>query len=330
MKPWLKSLLQYAFGFSLGAALLYFSFRNVKWEEMRTMLADAHYEYFVASIAVYTLANIMRSYRWVLMLRASGHPASSQNTFWAVMVGYMANSVVPRLGEVMRCTVLRRTDNVPVSAAFGTVVTERALDVLVLLLMMGTLVIFELGRLVSVLEQFFPLGGLAILAGAGVVGLLGLVLLYFLRDTLKKNATIAKVYLFVEKLFEAALSFRNLKNPGLFVLLTIGIWLGYTTINYILFRVLDNTADYSFYFAFVLTTLSALGMVLPVPGGVGAYHTAIRLTFIAFGLSADVGIVYAVVTHTPGYLYNVIVGAIGYFVLLFRFKQNEATTATQP
>ena len=327
MSTWLKNALQYTFGIGLGVGLLYLAFAGVNWDTFRSQLQGAHYEWLIGILLFTGLAHFLRGLRWALMLKASGSPVSGVNAFWAVMVGYMTNCAVPRLGEITRCSILKRSDNVPLTSAFGTVVAERAIDLFVLVGMMLLLLLVEFDRLITVLERFFPAKGLMLLIGVAILGLLGLAMAWVMRARLSRLPLLSKAYSFIEQLIEAALSLRHLKQRWLFSFYTVGIWFCYVMCNFLAFQVVDSMQGFSFYFAFVLMMFSALAMIVPVPGGLGSAHHAYILTFLAFGLSDDMGRLFAILAHTPGFLFSIVVGAIGYFVLIFR-KPAIAQTLT--
>jgi uncharacterized protein (TIRG00374 family) len=255
-----------------------------------------------------------------MLLAANGYTVSQVNTFSATMVGYLTNLAIPRLGEVTRCTMLWRSDGVPVETNVGVVVLERVVDVLTLGVLLGICFAVESEKLL----QLVPFGSLTskmlILAVVGCIGLGIAYLLYRTRQTWAKAGIGKKIYALAEKLFHALLSIRSLPNPLGFVVLSVTIWVCYIAITYCAFLALPQTAHLSLYFSLLITTLGAVGMTLPSPGGFGTFHQAFILGFQAFDLSKDDGLAVALIIHEPGVVMTLLLGALGFVWLWFRQK----------
>ena len=133
----LLTFLKYALLLGISAALMWYAVRGQDLSRIGHYIRTANYFWLIVSLFISTLGYFSRAYRWQMQLNASRTPAPYWATYHAMMVGYLANLVLPRMGEVIRCSVLRRTSGVPVQVALGTVVTERVIDVLVLLGLLG-------------------------------------------------------------------------------------------------------------------------------------------------------------------------------------------------
>lgn len=320
MKKQAIAALRYAVGLGIGAVLLYFAFKDVKFEEISSTLANANYIWIAAALVVSLASHWLRGYRWKMLLAAAGYePRSSMNTFAAVMVGYMANTAVPRLGEITRCTVLTRSDGVPFLTGAGTVVTERTLDVLTLGLFILSILTLEFQTIIGYFQMAIAArGGLnfSLYFAMGGVALLGLGFLWFYRNAILRLPFAQKIWKALENLINALLSVRYIKKPGVFFASTLGIWFCYVLTTYLVFRALGNT--YNFYFAYIVTIMGGIGMALPAPGGLGPFHTAVIYTFTLFGYSENDGRLIALLIHTPQLVLNIVAGAIGYFYLILQ------------
>lgn len=334
MNKRLKETLQYVLGIGLGAGLLYLAFRDLDYIRLRNSIRGFSYWWLGPAFLVGWLSHWFRAWRWKLLIKAAGYEASKKNAFWSVMVGYMTNNAVPRLGEITRCTMLYRASGVPMVSGVGTVVTERALDVLLLLVFMGLLFLLEVDKLTAYFDQAGTTGDtgdggtvLLILAGVGVL-VVGLAILF--RRPLLRTKLGAKVWKLALGLIEAVLSIRKLRNWPLFILLSFAIWGMYTLYAYTMLMGMNNTPEAPLYFAFVATVMGAIGMAFPTPGGIGPYHNAIIITFLLFGLSREVGQTAAVILHTPQYIFAILWGAIGYFYLIFQQRKTQQRQVVQP
>lgn len=318
--------LKYAGGFLLGAGLLYLAFREVQFDELAETLKETRYEWVAAGLGVSLFSHWLRGYRWRLLLGASGHDVSAANCFAAVMVGYMVNYGVPRLGEVVRCTALTRSNDVPLSASFGTVVTERAFDLFSLALLFGFALLFEFDRIAALFQSeggAFPVAKLLVALGVLAAGALAA---YLLRGRIAESKFAQKLRQFVRELLRSAWSVRKLRSPSLFLAVSALIWAAYVTVTWCFLMALPEAvaAGYGFYFAAIITAMGAVGMAIPTPGGVGSYHYTVILSFRMYGRSEALGATLALLIHTPQVVMNSLAGAIGYFYLIAQKPKTKA------
>lgn len=336
MKNTIISALKYIAGLGIGAVLLYLTFRNIELEEALHQIAQADFMFVLASLGVSLFSHFLRAIRWKMLIEPVGYATSTLNTFAAVMVGYMANNAVPRLGEVSRCSMLLKSDQVPFPVSIGTVVLERVIDVLVMGAFVGLAFLLEYDHLMEIVEQtlgaqsgsgsslrYFIMG---LILFAGVMGIL-VIRKYYTQ--LKMNPLAGKILNFLEGLWASLIGIFKLRQPGLFLFITGLIWFCYIAQYFVCFWALPDTANLSFYFALMIMILGGIGIVLPVPGGVGAFHFFCQLTFIVFGYSEQTGANYALLIHTSQYLMLIGVGAIAYFYLLIRPQRNSLILQNQ-
>ena len=130
-----KSIIKYSLILSITAILFWYLFKDIPFEKVQNALKEFNYSWILLSIGLSLISHFLRAWRWNLLLKSAGHKVGTLKSYFAVMIGYLVNSLVPRLGEVTRCGVINRTDKVPVLPfSFGTVViTERVIDLMMLL-----------------------------------------------------------------------------------------------------------------------------------------------------------------------------------------------------
>jgi glycosyltransferase 2 family protein len=264
----------------------------------------------------------LRAVRWQQLLTAAGAPVSVLHCFYALMAGYLVNYAVPRLGEVTRCTLINRADRVPIAAGVGTVVTERVLDVLVLLMLLGVLAVVEAQAAAQLLGgavtawQALSVGQLAVAAGVAI--LLGGLAWGAWRwgwPRIRHHAAVTRIEAFLGQLWESILSVRRIERPWLFVVSTLGIWICYALNTWLVLRALPEFGSVSLYVGAFLMAVGAIGMSLPVPGGIGSYHALIVLGVVIQGFSREGGQEAALLLHTTGLIVNVALGALGWWRL---------------
>ncbi len=329
MKNTFISALKYIAGLGIGAILLFLTFRNIELEEAIHQISQADFTFVAFSLGVSLFSHFLRAIRWKMLIHPVGYATNTLNTFAAVMVGYMANNAVPRLGEVSRCSMLLKSDQVPFPVSIGTVVLERVIDVIVMGAFVGLAFLLEYDHLMEIVAQTLGqgTGGNSFVRNLVLIliilgGIAGILVVRKYSAQLRKNPLASKVLDFLEGLWKSLLGIFKLKHPGMFLLITALIWFCYIAQYFVCFFALPETSGLSFYFALMIMILGGIGIVLPVPGGVGAFHFFCQLTFIVFGYSEQNGANYALLIHTSQYLMLIAVGALAYFYLLIRPQRN--------
>lgn len=330
MKKTFLNVLKYSFGLLLGAFFLYLAFRNAEADEIWQAVRAVRPGWLLLSLGVGLFSHYLRGARWQMQLRASGYSPSKLNLFAAVMTNYLVNQALPRAGEIVRCSVLYKSDRVPLTKALGTVVIERVFDLLILVFLIVLAFLLEFDTIQRFLDEVFgsesagrsgvPLW-LLIMAGGG---LLGLGLLWWLREPLMRIPVVRRVGNFLRELIQSALSIRYLERPWLFVVYTFTIWLCYWMMTYIAFHSMAGFEQVEMnwlYLSLITTVMGGIGMAMPVPGGTGPYHFAVKFTFIALlvggsrEFAATLGQSFAVVMHSSQLIMMVVFGLLGYVYL---------------
>ncbi len=320
-----KSVVQYLLALAVGGGIFYWVFKDVSFAELSEKFANVRWAWVALGMSVGLGAHYLRGLRWKMLLSAAGHKISSLHAFLAVITGYMANNAVPRMGEVVRCTILTRSDKVPVMVGAGTVVVERAVDVLTLALMLAGIAWAESERFFSLVREFSGDKSMGRWVGvAFAAALAGAALVYFFRERLLRIGLVAKLRNAVVALVRSVLDVRKLESPFWFVVLSAAIWFGYVLTTWCVVAAFPATAAYGLYFAAILTGMGGIGMVLPAPGGgLGPFHAAVFYTFLMLGLDGNDGKALALLLHTPQLVSNTILGlGAGYY--LYRAGAKDA------
>ncbi len=303
---------------AVGTGLFYLAFRNTEFEKLANDFRKADYTYVILSIIMGYLAFISRGMRWVLLLEPLGKKPNTWNAIHSVTVGYFANMLVPRAGELARCTALYQTDDIPVNRLFGTVILERVIDFLMLLFLVLLTLILEFDLLMKLIDTAFSVTqgtedsntGLYIKIAIGGVIVIGGIALYLLREKFMLHPVYQKVRDFWDGIKEGLKSISQLKSKTPFILHTIFIWLMYYLMVYICVFSLDATKDLSPSSGLLVMIAAGFGMVVPTPGGIGAYHYLVMLGLGVLGVASDDGVSFATLVHTGQLVMTVITGTI--------------------
>jgi len=327
LKKNLINIGKYLLSLALGGGLLYLALSGTDVGQVYEDVKNADWNWLLFSMAVGLFSHYIRGVRWGMQMRASGYNPSNLRLFASVMTGYLVNQAIPRGGEVARCSILIKSDKIPVTTSLGTVVVERVFDLIILLSLILLAFVMEFETLDALIQDRFSgsEGGsegpspLLILMGAGVLG--GIVFLIF-RKRILQIPVFQKLAGFVQSLIEGAISIRYMKNPVLFIFYTIVIWVCYIMMTYVAFFAIDGVKDLDtnlLYFGTIVTIIGGIGMAIPSPGGIGSYHSAVIIVFttlaVAGAASEELGRTFAFAMHASQFIMMVVAGLAGYIYL---------------
>ena len=271
----MKKILGYLLPIALAAFLLWFAYRDQDFSKMMQDMSEASPLAVSLTFVTTLIAHFIRALRWNMLFEPLGYRATSTGSFLAVMSGYFANLLVPRAGELSRCTILAASEDIPIQTAIGTVLAERGFDMLMLLLIALAAFGLEYETLSHFLARMQEQYGVSDSGGSNLKfiflgGMLVCSLFVFIfRNTLSQIPVVAKILNMIKGLMEGLLSVTKLKRPVLFILLTFLIWGGYYTTTYFSLWMFGFTHDLGWNAAFMLLIVGSFGIVVPVPGAVG-------------------------------------------------------------
>ena len=314
--------LWYVVFLALGMALLWFSFRNIDLVELWNDVKQAKYSWILLSLFCLAMSLFFRALRWNIQIKALGYKTRASSTYGAVLIAYLANCIFPRLGEVVRCSVLKRKENIPFDKTLGTVVSERIIDLLVLFLLAFLVIVFQwklLGSLVT--SWMMPLIDKLkdnILLGFLIIALVVLCI-YGIIILCKRNKKIASIW---HGFIDGVKSVFTMKDKWRFVLYTLAVWGFYVIMTWMYFYMLEETSHLGVVEAITLLGIATMGFVVPVPGGIGTYHfIAITLLSGFYGISEQVAGSFAAINHGSQMIFYLITGILAYVVMFFFDKR---------
>ncbi|NVO31501.1 lysylphosphatidylglycerol synthase transmembrane domain-containing protein [Hymenobacter lapidiphilus] len=317
------NFVKYTLLLSVSGLLMWYALQGQDLSRIGQYVRGANYWWLLLTLALSVLGYFSRAYRWKMQIEPTGYHPRYWDVYHAMMVGYLANLVLPRMGEVIRCSVLRRTSGVPVQVALGTVVTERVIDVLVLFGLLGTTLLLDFNTFWSFVTDKVLAGRyddlarnrtpLLVALGIALLLLLGLGYAVFRNlERLRQNALFSKAVGFVKGVLAGAFSILKLENKGLFLFHTFFTWAVYYLMDYLAFFAFPETYDLGMRAGLAVLTFGALGMAAPVAGGIGPFHVMVQSVLLAYGISKEAGIAYALVVHGSQTLLVVLMGGISF------------------
>ena len=310
-------LLKIAMPLVLGGAILYWMYRDFDFQTVgHVMLHEMDWTWMLLSFPFGILAQMLRGWRWKQTLDPIGEHPRCSTTENAVFLSYAASLVIPRIGEFTRCGVLKRWDGVNFSKALGTVVTERIVDMLLMLLIVGATLLFEMSTFGTFFRQTGTniSGVLSRFTGAGwFVTVICLVAIVVLLWVLLRNLSIYnKVKSTLEGIWEGVTSLRSVNSKSLFAAMTVGIWLCYFLHYYLTFFCFDFTADLGVSCALVTFAVGSIAVIVPTPNGAGPWHFAVKTMLILYGVQDEQALYFVLIVHTLQTMFVVLLGVYGW------------------
>ena len=298
MKKRLLDILKFLLFAGIGVFFIYWFLIKLEPEQKSAIwqsFTNANYFWVVVAMLVCVLSHIVRALRWNMLLQSSGCETKTSHTFGAVMTAYLANLAVPRLGEVLRCGMLRTADKIPMEKSLGTVVTERVVDVFAFLLtvLLGLLLAFNelkdwlYNQLASKFDTLPTLG--LLVAIAIVLLVVGIVLYRLFYQKLLKFPLFKKINDLLLGFVDGLKSIFKLKKPWLFIFYSLAIYFLYFFGGYVIFKALPDTASLPFIAALILYIFGSVGMMV-TPGGIGLYPVLVWQSLTIYGISQEIGL----------------------------------------
>jgi glycosyltransferase 2 family protein len=303
--------------------------KDFDWSKVWPALVDFKYGWIFLSIALSILSHFIRAYRWTLLLDTGGYQPKIFTTYLAVMVCYLVNMAIPRLGELARCTVLKNEYEIPVSFSLGTVITDRLTD----LLMLAVLTFFLLTSQIDVVGDYFTnfvsdklpflVTNWPYLLGVGVMGSVALfVIIRKSKNDLSKSSLAYKIGKFTSDIGTGIITITKIKKQLQFWLSTIAIWALYFLMLYVISFGFAPTADMSLMAGLAVLVMGSLGMAAPVNNGIGVYQALVASILVYYGIEHNDGFVFALISHGSQLAAVVVFGFISLLILNFRKRKN--------
>ena len=301
------------FPFLLGGGILYWMYRGFPFAKISdVMLHQMHWKWMIISFIPGILAQIFRGLRWKQTLEPLGEHPRIKTCIHAIFLSYAASLVIPRIGEFLRCGVLARRDRTSFPKALGTVVTERAVDTLLMLLLVVSVFLMQ----IHVFINFFAKTGVSLdrilsnFSQAGIfVTILCIVCIVVLIYLLfRKLAFMRKVKNVMHGMAEGILSLKKIQNIPLYLIYSAGIWVAYFFHYYLTFFCFDFTQNLGVMAGLVSFCVGTFAVIVPTPNGAGPWHFAVKTILVIYGLAASQAVIYALIVHSVQTLLLVVLG----------------------
>ena len=334
----LATFIKFTVFLGLGLFIIWLSLRGLTPEERTQIIHSfrtANYNWVILAISMGILSHVLRALRWMLFFDPMGYHPSFKNTFFAVMVGYFANMAFPRLGEVTRCGILSRYEKIPFNKSFGTVITERTIDMIIFILLFFLMVGTQGGTIghylnTNIYPKFMewvtekfqnPIFSKVFILSGVVLLLLAIGVIFLLRKKIAGSHLFQKITRVVLGFWEGLKSLSQIRKPGLFVFYSIAIWTLYFFMIYVCFFCFPETGALSPGAGLSCLVLGSVGIMV-TPGGIGLYPAIIQETLLLYGITRTTGLALGWISWTAQTTMIMVVGGISLILLSFNKETN--------
>ena len=305
---------------ALGVFLIWYVyslFTPEQIEQISHHFANADYYIVTFSVLLSVISHLLRAYRWNFMLEPMGYKAKLANSFMAVSVAYLMNIFIPKSGEVSRAVVLSKYEDIPFDKGFGTIISERAVDLFLLMVFTMIALFLQFDALYVYISEIIPLKKIIIAICSLLI--LGIVFLVFLKRS--RGPFAMKIKMFVDGLKEGVFSILKMKKKGVFIFHSLLIWVLYIASFYTATLALEETSTISVGIVIITFVVGSFTFAF-TNSGFGFYPTAIMGILLVFGIASDVGFALGWIVWTSNIISILFFGALSFILLPIYNRKN--------
>ena len=324
----MNKTVKYILSFALAALLVWIAFRSVDWKAFLEGLRLTRWGYVVPFLVASVVALVLRTTRWRDLLKSAGHEVPWIRVWDSHNVGNLANVALPGSGEFIRCGYVVGKSGY--GDAFGTAMLERAWDVAAVIVMIILALVLDRDKFgpFFVEQVWTPLSGRLSFSLWWLVALLLVMLVLFFWAVFRfreRNGICRKVADAVSSVGRGFVSFGKLPHKGLFLLYTVLIWMMYLLMCFCILKAVPELSGLGMEDALFFTAVGNIASVIPVPGGIGAYHYLVALSVSTlYGGSWETGLLFATLQHEMHAILIIVLGVISYVALNLRSRNQRA------
>ncbi len=325
------SAIKYILLLSVALLFLWASFKGVKWQDFVEGLESADFYWIGLSMIVSMVAFLIRALRWRLIMLPLGKPVKIRDAWDGINIGYLTNFAIPRAGELARCGVLSRKTGIPFETVAGTVVLERSIDVLSLSLVFFSVLIFSWdtfgffikSEIISSIQQKLSFDLMWILIAT--VFAFG-VFIYMIYKYRKRHPVLKKISQIVKGVFKGVVAGFRMPQKWIFLTYTVLLWACYWLMSWTTIMAFPAVYGLGAGDALFLMMIGGLAWVVPVQGGIGAYHFIVSLSLASvYGISQTTGVIFATISHESQALTMLICGVTSF--ISFSISKRKITNS---
>ena len=303
----------------IGVFCIYYSFKDISFSEFKEYFTKINYLWVFVGICLGALSHISRSYRWKFLIEPLGYKLGFINSLLTVFSAYLINYTVPRAGDIARGTMISKYENIPFEKAIGTIVAERAVDVISILVIIMIGLIIEFDKISNKLTDFLEQSDFSTLLSSSLILLFIVTTLYVI---IKRFKFYKKIKQFLTGLIDGITIIFRMKKRNQFIFHSVFIWVMYVLMFYFTSKAFVGLNQVSFFELMISFTLAALSIMFS-NGGIGIYPLAVEESLGWYGVQSTIGLAFGWVMWLSQTLMVVIFGGLSLFILPFINRSNS-------
>ncbi len=326
-KKTINSSLKVLLPIILGGAILYWMYRDFDFAHIKDVLMnEMDWTWMILSFPFGIMAQVFRGWRWKQTLEPIGEKPRTSVLVNSIFISYASSLVIPRIGEFARCGILKKYDGVSFSKSLGTVVTERAIDSLLVAVIAGTTLLLQIG----IFAVFFSQTGTSIegilrgftTTGYIVTAICAIAVLILACVLVRKLSVYNKVKTTLHGIWEGITSLKKVRRKWLFAFFTIAIWASYFLHYYLTFFCFEETSHLGLACAMVTFVVGSIAVLVPTPNGAGPWHFAVKTMLILYGVTSNLALFFVLIVHTVQTMLVAVLGIMAAIWLSFTKKKD--------
>lgn len=309
----------------MGFFLIWLSFSKLTsddWTAIRLSFKNANYFWIAVSIALAILSHVSRAYRWKYTLEPLNYHPRFLNSFMAVMIGYLVNLGIPRMGEISRAAAMSKYEKIPFNKGFGTIVAERVADSILLLILIISVTVIQLNKFSGLISEIGQKIDVYKLVGLGLF-LIVAAFLFFRFLQRSEIAFFIKLREFISGLLDGVKSILKMKESGKFLFHTFLIWFLYLLMFYLAMFAIPEVTEVPLGAVLSAFVMGGISIVL-TNGGIGAYPLGVAWVLGLYGISEVQGLAFGWIVWTAQTIMIIVLGGLSFIFMPFYNKDFNA------
>jgi len=328
----IKKVFQWTLMLALAAVLLYFAFRGVKWEDFISGIKSCNFSWILVSMLASILAFVIRGLRWRLVMLPLNPSITRREAYDGVTIAYLTNFALPRAGELARCGVISATGKASFEAVLGTVVLERSWDMVsYLVILFMVLIAGESSFRQFVTDEVWhpalhsmSFNILWLVAIVAAIAVIGCILVFKYRTRLRRYRFFSKLFSIAGGLIKGLVSGLRMKGKWKFLLYTVMLWFFYWLMSYTTILAFPQVEGLNWADAMFLMVVGSLGWIVPVQGGIGAYHFILSMAMYSiYSIPKTSGVIFATISHESQALTMLLCGVVSLVAIYADRRKKE-------
>jgi uncharacterized protein (TIRG00374 family) len=309
---------------TLGGVLFYWAIESQDTDKLWHQIKQVNLFWVGLSMFCGVISHLLRALRWNLLLEPMNYKASTANSFHAVILGYLVNMALPRVGEITRPAVLAKLEKIPFNKLVGTVLVERIVDLIITIILAITIFFIQFQIIIEFVEELVNKvngSSIGLFLGFLLVFIILISIAYLKRKWFYQLPIIRKFQSFIEGIFDGIKTIFSLRRKGLFITYSLLIWVMYFFMPFLIFFAFDGTSHLGISAGFTVLLFGTAAMIIPIPGGIGTFEVLVPAALDIYKINPLIADSYALITHAIQFLVIAGVGISSIVYVIFKLKK---------